>query len=246
MTHSLVSLILRPLPTMDFFSLPHQKQPTATEDEDGPTDLFATAFDDRFSDQSHHLPASSPYAALFTTVSPVGLPEILPDPHTLILDIRPLPAHLTSRIPNAVPISVPSTLLKHPLFSTLTLANILPTRAARRKFSQWRLARRILVHDADSAILPDGSNVLGLLRKFRAEGCLVADAQPSGGQPTSPGESQLCWLKGGFQAVLREQPSLLDPSPVTDDDDDDDDDDDGDDDAPITTIIHRSELSRQL
>ena len=248
---------------MDFFSLPHQKQPTATEDEDGPTELFAKAIDDRFNkpvlvasasapshnnritplslsfpsvprsshipsphvssrSHSHHLPAPSPHAALFSAVSPVDLPEILSDPHTLILDIRPLPTYLTSRIPNAVPLSVPSTLLKRPLFSTLKLADMLPNKAARRKFSQWRLAQRILVYDADSAILPDGSNVLGLLRKFRAEVGLPVDPQPSGGQPTSPGESQLCWLKGGFQAVLREQPSLLDSSPAMYDDDDDD------------------------
>lgn len=247
---------------MDFFSLPHQKQPSATEDEDGPTELFAKAIDDRFNNpvlvasapapshnnritplslsfpsiprsthipphissrsHSHHLPASSPHAALFIAVSPADLPEILPDLHTLILDIRSLPAYLTSRIPNAVPLSVPSTLLKRPLFSTLKLADMLPNRIARRKFSQWRLARRILVYDADSAILPDGSNVLGLLRKFRAEVGLPADPQPSGGQATSPGELQLCWLKGGFQNVSREQPSLLDSSPASDDEDEDD------------------------
>jgi len=248
---------------MDFFSLPHQKQPTTTEDEDGPTELFAKAIDDRFNipvlvasasapshnnritplslsfppiprtahipsphtssrSHSHHLPASSTHATLFTAVSPVDLPEILLDPHTLILDIRSLPAYLTSRIPNAVPLSVPSTLLKRPLFSTLKLADMLPNKVARRKFSQWRLARRILVYDADTTILPDGSNVLGLLRKFRAEVGLPDDPQPSRGQPASPVESQLCWLKGGFQAVLREQPSLLDSSPATDDDDDDD------------------------
>ena len=250
---------------MDFFSLPHQKQPTATEDEDGPTELFAKAIDDRFNNpvlvasssasapshnnritplslsfpsiprsthipsphtssrsHSHHLPASSSYAGLFTPVSPVDLPQILSDPHTLILDIRSLPAYLTSRIPNAVPLSVPSTLLKRPLFSTLKLADMLPNKVARRKFSQWHMARRILVYDADSTILPDGSNVLGLLRKFRAEVGLPADSQPSGGQPASPGELQLCWLKGGFQAVSREQPSLLDSSPASDDEDEDD------------------------
>jgi len=247
---------------MDFFSLPHQKQPTTTEDEDRTTDLFAKAIDDRYNNpllvastsapsnnritplslslpsiprnthlpspqfssrsHAHHLPASSPFATLFTAVSPADLPEILSDPHTLILDIRPLPAYLTSRIPYAVPLSVPSTLLKRPLFSTMKLVDMLPNRVARRKFSQWRLAQRILVYDADSAILPEGSNVLGLLRKFRAESGLPADPQPSGGQPAEPRELQLGWLKGGFQAASREQPSLLDFNPATDDDDDED------------------------
>ncbi|KAI0296675.1 hypothetical protein BC826DRAFT_1103775 [Russula brevipes] len=238
---------------MDFFSLPHQKQPAITEDEDGTTDLFAKAIDDRFSHSalaasastsapsqsirvtplslslsinslpryghlpsphhlssrphsSHNLPASSPHAAFFTPVSPTNLPDVLSDPHTLILDIRPLPAYLTSRVPHAVPLSVPSTLLKRPLFSTLKLAEMLPNKAARRRFSQWHLARRILVYDADSTVLPDGNNVLGLLRKFRAEAL------------------RLAWIKGGFQAVFRERHSLLDFTPATDYDDDEDED----------------------
>ena len=90
-------------------------------------------------------------------------------------------------------------LLERPLFSTLKLADMVPGRAARRKFSQWRLARRILVYDADSAIHPDGSNVIGLLRKFRANICLIADAQPSGDQPTSPGSRSPV----GLRAVSR-------------------------------------------
>jgi len=97
---------------------------------------------------------------------------------------------------------------------------MLPNRVARRRFSQWRLAKRILVYDADSAILPEGSNILGLLRKFRAEASLAADLQPSGASSVSPKDLRLAWIKGGFQAILREQHSLLDCNIVTDDDDD--------------------------
>ena len=246
---------------MDFFSLPHQNQPVVTEGEDGATDLFAKAVDDRYNTVTggpipassfnnsrvtplslslpsiprhshlpsphlptrphpHHLPASSASASLFTPVSPTDLPEILSDPHTLILDIRPLPTYGVSRIPNAVPLSVPSTLLKRPLFSTEKLAEMLPNKVARRKFSQWRLAKRILVYDTDSIVLPDNSNILGLLRKFRAEAGLSTDPQPSGVAGPS-GELRLSWLRGGFQAVLRERQSLLDLNPVMDDDDED-------------------------
>ena len=246
---------------MDFFSLPHQKQPAITEDEDGATESFARAIDDRFNNpaptipsstahnlplplslslssisrnnhlpsphissrsHSHHFPTPSPDAALFTAVAPAGLPEYLSDPHTLILDIRPLPAYLASRIPHALPLSVPSTLLKRPLFPTARLAEMLPTPSVRRKFSEWRLARRILVYDADSAVLPDGNNVLGLLRKFRSEAGLSAGPRSSSAPSASPRELQLNWLKGGFQAVFREQQSLLDFNFTTNDDDDDD------------------------
>ncbi|KAH9046455.1 hypothetical protein EDB84DRAFT_1674108 [Lactarius hengduanensis] len=242
---------------MDFFSLPHQNQPVVTDGEDGATDLFAKAVDERYNTVTgppvalnnsrvtplslslppiprnshlpsphlptrphpHHLPAPSPSASLFTAVIPADLPEIFSDPQTLILDIRPLPAYDASRIPHAVPLSVPSTLLKRPLFSTSKLAEMLPNRVARRKFSQWRLAKRILVYDTDSTVLPDNSNILGLLRKFRAEA--GADPQQSGAAGPS-NELHLSWIKGGFQAVLREQASLLDLSQATDDDDDED------------------------
>ena len=243
---------------MDFFSLPHQKQPAVTEDENGATESFARAIDDRFSNpaptipssvhnpplslslssiprnshlpsphisarsHSHHFPTPSADAALFTAVSPTGLPDYLSDPHTLILDIRPLPAYLSSRLPHALPLSVPSTLLKRPLFPTARLAEMLPTPSVRRKFSEWRLARRILVYDADSAILPEGNNVLGLLRKFRSEAGLSADLPSSGAPSASPRELQLNWLKGGFQAVFREEQSLLDFNFTPNDDDDDD------------------------
>lgn len=245
---------------MDFFTLPHQKQPAVTEDEDGATESFARAIDDRFNNpaptipstaahnpplslslsssisrnnhlpsphissrsHSHHFPTPSPDAALFTAVAPADLPEFLSDPHTLVLDIRPLPAYLASRIPHALPLSVPSTLLKRPLFPTARLAEMLPTPSVRRKFSEWRLARRILVYDADSAILPEGNNVLGLLRKFRSEAGLSADQQSSGAPSASSRELQLNWLKGGFQAVFREQQSLLDFNFTSNDDDDED------------------------
>ena len=241
---------------MDFFTLPHQKQPSVTEDEDGATESFARAIDDRYNNpaptipsaaaplslslssisrnnhlpsphissrsHSHHFPTPSPDTALFTAVPPADLPEYLSDPHTLILDIRPLPAYLASRIPHALPLSVPSTLLKRPLFPTARLAEMLPTPSVRRKFSEWRLARRILVYDADSAILPEGNNVLGLLRKFRSEAGLSADLRSSGAPSASPRKLQLNWLKGGFQAVFREQQSLLDFNFTTNDDDDED------------------------
>ncbi len=250
---------------MDFFSLPHQNQPVVTDGEDGGTDLFAKAIDDRYNKNTctlltsgsapshnsrptplslslppitrnshlptptshfptrlhpHHLPVPSPSAPLFTAVLPANLPGFLSDPGTLILDIRPLPAYHASRVPHAVPLSVPSTLLKRPLFSTSKLAEMLPNRLARRKFSQWRFAKRILVYDTDSAVLPDNSNILGLLCKFRAEVGLSTDPQSSGAASSS-GQLVLSWLKGGFQAVLREQQALLDSSQVTDDEDED-------------------------
>lgn len=65
---------------------------------------------------------------------------------------------------------------------------MLPSSSARARFAAWPTANRILVYDADSALVPDTSNIAGLLRKFRAEGFT----------------GDLAWVKGGFQAVWRD------------------------------------------
>ncbi|KAF9235927.1 hypothetical protein BU15DRAFT_64470 [Melanogaster broomeanus] len=123
-----------------------------------------------------------------TSVPPSALASYLSDPSTLILDIRPHAAHASARICHALSLSVPSTLLKRPLFSLSKLTQVLPSAAARARFAAWPSTTRILVYDADSAIIPDNSNIAGLLRKFRAEGF----------------SGELGWVCGGFQAVWKE------------------------------------------
>ncbi|KAF9229739.1 hypothetical protein BS17DRAFT_763243 [Gyrodon lividus] len=140
----------------------------------------------------------------FTSLPPSALPCYLSDPFTLILDIRPHAAHASARIHNALSLSVPSTLLKRPLFSLSKLAQMLPSPSARARFAAWPSATRILVYDADSAFTPDTSNIAGLLRKFRAEGFT----------------GELGWLRGGFQAVWREARELATTEQPTPDEDD--------------------------
>ncbi|KAI0638772.1 hypothetical protein C8Q77DRAFT_1151802 [Trametes polyzona] len=138
----------------------------------------------------------------FTALSPSALKTVLSDPNVLILDIRPHNAYVQARIPNALSLSVPSTLLKRPLFSLSKLADMLPTSSAREKFSKWPEASRILVYDADSASIPQhtqASNLLGLMRKFRSEGF--------------PPENEVAWLRGGFHAVWRDYPELVSQDP---------------------------------
>ena len=61
------------------------------------------------------------------------------------------------------------------------------------------------MYDADSAVLAEGGNVLGLLRKFRNEGYT----------------RDVAFVRGGFHAVWREMPSLIDSEPPPREDDDD-------------------------
>lgn len=148
-------------------------------------------------------PSASPSA--FAAVPPAALDPWLNDPDTLILDIRPSGAYASARVPGAVSLSAPSTLLKRPSVPLRSLSNMLPPRSAKR-FSAWPSAKRILVYDADAAAIPENSNIYGLLRKFQNDGF----------------KGEMAWLRGGFHSVWRERKELVDTSPPAPDAEDDD------------------------
>ena len=89
---------------------------------------------------------------------------------------------------------------------------MLSSKSARTRFSAWAEASSILVYDADSFSIPEGSNLYGLLKKFRNEGY--------------PSEKHLAWLKGGFVSVWRERRDLVasgpDKAQVEEEDEEDD------------------------
>ncbi|KAF7972561.1 hypothetical protein HWV62_17678 [Athelia sp. TMB] len=141
--------------------------------------------------------SSSTHAGPFTAVAPDALAAVLAAPGVLVLDIRSHAAHAAARLPHALSLCVPSTLLKRPLFSLEKLSAMLPSPAARAAFAAWPAARAIVVYDADAAAVPEGSNIRGLLNKFKKEGFA----------------GELAWLVGGFQAVWRTQRALVDAAP---------------------------------
>ncbi|KAJ7785694.1 hypothetical protein B0H16DRAFT_1294690 [Mycena metata] len=211
----------------DFFSQVAQAD-TGLNNQPDDTKTFAEAIAARFGQGDNvltarllHIP-NTPMANLsivplasseYTAVPPNSLEPWLDDPHTLVVDIRPHAAYSSARLARAVSLSVPSTLLKRPLFSLQRLSAMLPSHSARTRFAAWRQAPRILVYDADSAALSDTSNIQGLLRKFRAE---APDAT-----------TQLAWVQGGFQAVWSLRRDLVDvvpPPPESETETDDDDD----------------------
>jgi protein-tyrosine phosphatase len=146
-----------------------------------------------------------PSAAAFAAVPPTALDPWLNDPDTLILDVRPSGAYASARVPGAVSVSAPSTLLKRPSVPLRSLSNMLPPRSAKR-FSTWPSAKRIMVYDADAAAIPENSNIFGLLRKFQNDGF----------------KGEMAWLRGGFHSVWRERKELVDTNPPTPDAEDDD------------------------
>ncbi|KZP15257.1 hypothetical protein FIBSPDRAFT_935346 [Athelia psychrophila] len=148
--------------------------------------------------------ASPPPASPYTAVAPADLPALLARPGVLVLDIRSHAAYTAARLPDALSLCVPSTLLKRPLFSLEKLAAMLPSRAATAQFATWPAAARILVYDADAAGVPDGSNIRGLLNKFKKEGFA----------------GELAWLAGGFQGVWRTHHHLVRTDPPAPDPED--------------------------
>ncbi|KAF4572422.1 hypothetical protein EYR36_006927 [Pleurotus pulmonarius] len=218
----------------DFFSAVNQ--PSANQQRGGDNvRTFADAINHRFNNPATSLPpslltarllpsssshtasmhpSSSSHTAhsthIFTPVSPSSLSQWLDNPTTLVVDIRPHAAYANARLPRALSLSVPSTLLKRPMFSLDKLAAMLPSSTARSRFTRWHTASRIIVYDTDSAAIPDHSNIQGLLRKFRNDPVHFT--------------GELAWVQGGFQAVWREQPHLIDnnpPPPETDAEEDD-------------------------
>ncbi|KAJ3849300.1 hypothetical protein EV368DRAFT_47595 [Lentinula lateritia] len=146
----------------------------------------------------------------FNSVEPIHLLPFINNTSALIIDIRPHAAYSSARIPTALSLSVPSTLLKRPLFSLDRLGAMLPSSSARARFAEWPKFTTIVVYDVDSIgspLLPEGNNILGLLRKFSNDAAYNGNA--------------LFWLKGGFQRVWRERRDLVDfrpPEPEPEDD----------------------------
>lgn len=103
---------------------------------------------------------------------------------------------------------------------------MLPSASARKSFSAWRTASRIVVYDADSQTMGESSNIYGLLRKFKADGF----------------QGELAWLRGGFQAVWKERRDLVDTSPPTPDADNDDEEDHHRTDAKPPSILRTRQL----
>lgn len=122
-------------------------------------------------------------------VHPIQLPTPIPATH-LILDLRTHHLFTQSRIPSAVPITIPSTLLRRPNF---TIAKVLPMLASDHDRNRLSAAFRpgeidtIVVYDQDGLTSQEGGVLQGLLNKFDKEGF----------------KGELCYVKGGFVAVVK-------------------------------------------
>ncbi|KAF8148229.1 hypothetical protein B0H34DRAFT_803065 [Crassisporium funariophilum] len=88
---------------------------------------------------------SSSLPSAYTPIPSSAIDPWLEDVFTLIVNIRPHAAYSSACIPRTISLSVPSILLKHPLFLLQRLSAMLPSTSARNCFSAWPSALRILV-----------------------------------------------------------------------------------------------------
>lgn len=143
-------------------------------------------------------PISSP----FKPFQPEDLSDLISNPSTLFLDIRPHGQWRKARVCRAISLTVPSTLLRRPAFSLDKISTMLPNSRDREEFQKWPSASTILVYDADSANLSESSNISALLTKIKAAGYT----------------GDLGYLYGGINSILLSSlPGVIDNSQPLDD-----------------------------
>lgn len=120
---------------------------------------------------------------------------------TLILDIRPYPAFVQSRIKGALNLCVPTTLLKRPSFDLAKLVQTFVSSEDRERFLRWKSSTKIIVYCSTSRCIRDAASSVHVLQKFMSEKfkgeCLV--------------------LRGGFSQFVLDHPDWVvenDSAPV--------------------------------
>ena len=134
------------------------------------------------------LPATGP--SQIRLVPPQSLPSPLPSTY-LLLDLRTHALFTASRLQGAIPVTIPSTLLRRPNFTLAKLIPMLDSEADRSRvlaFKEEGKVDAVVVYDQDGSSAADNGTLVGLLAKFRKDGF--------GGE--------LWAIKGGFLSVVRQ------------------------------------------
>lgn len=183
-----------------------------------PKNAIAMANNSLSPSTTHPTKAPSPLASSTTPLvlapnkikplAPSAIPPMLSKPATLILDLRPPSAHHGARLPDSHSLSVPSTLLRRPAFTTAKMTQMLST-VSSAAVGRWRETTDIILVDVDSSSASQGSIMDGVANKFASEGY----------------RGCLWYIKGGFAAVVAtpgieiisddgEEEDAADPKPV--------------------------------
>ncbi|KAL8929060.1 MAG: hypothetical protein Q9208_001503 [Pyrenodesmia sp. 3 TL-2023] len=131
-----------------------------------------------------------------TMLSATDVLQIIKDhlpPDILILDVRVFAQYSQSKVKGALNLNLPTTLLKRTTYDVEKLAGTFTKPEAKAKFDQWRDASIIIVYDANSSQLKDAATCVNTLKKFTKEGW----------------QGSQFIVKGGFAAVSKSCPSLI-------------------------------------
>ncbi|KAF2153250.1 hypothetical protein K461DRAFT_137880 [Myriangium duriaei CBS 260.36] len=112
----------------------------------------------------------------------------------LILDLRISTQYAKSRIPGALNLCIPTTLIKRPSFNVNKLAETFKSNEQRTKFEKWRNSKYIIVYDASASQLKDAAVCLNTIKKFESEGY----------------DGIAYIIKGGFAEFAKSFPSRID------------------------------------
>ncbi|KAJ9095997.1 hypothetical protein QFC21_005360 [Naganishia friedmannii] len=137
--------------------------------------------------------STSSNSSILDALSPSELASYMHDSSAglLILDLRQPSAYVTGHAAHAVPLPIPSTLLKRQAFTLDKLQDMLPSRAA-KAITNWRDNANVVIIDQDSTTANPGSVINGVANKFRSA------AEPNGENVWS---GKIWFLKGGMMAV---------------------------------------------
>ena len=120
----------------------------------------------------------------------------------LIVDLRSYASYSQSRIPGAISICLPSTLLRRPAFSIDKIKSMIPDNNDRKRLENCQSASRIIVYDNDTSYVSEGlagpsSSILGVLKKFENAGS----------------KASLEYLVGGFSSYSHMKDAPIETEP---------------------------------
>ncbi|KAI1115412.1 hypothetical protein F5Y14DRAFT_128775 [Nemania sp. NC0429] len=127
-----------------------------------------------------------------------ALLQDIPESEILLLDVRVATLYGQSRIPGALNLCIPTTLLKRATFNLDKLQKTLQTEEDQAKFGAWADVKYVVIYDNSSAEKRDAAAAMNMFKKFLNE--------------NYRGRSGL--LKGGFQAFAAAYPNFIDHLPA--------------------------------
>lgn len=133
---------------------------------------------------------------------PGDLAELLHDARSnaiTILDFRTLAQFQSSRLKNAINISIPTTLLKRNSYTVSKIFDSVNSLQAREAVRNWQTCDTVILYDQESFNVGPGSSIYQVALKFFHHN-------------HSP---RIHVVKGGFMAIMRDTPSLMQISTIT-------------------------------